>query len=79
MGVFDMVMVECPRCEMETIEFQSKAFNPYMKRYSGDDVPTVIAADINGSTASCSTCGNSYEAIAPLPPRVPIGLRKVRE
>ena len=55
MGMFDSVFATCPTCDKE-IEFQSKAGECRLKRYSINSVPPEIAVDISGHTETCE-CG----------------------
>lgn len=56
MGMFDSVMVICPRCK-SLVEFQSKAGKCDMETYSVHEVPPEIALDIDGNSESCKGCG----------------------
>ena len=55
MGMFDSVFAACPKCGKE-VEFQSKAGDCTLKRYSASSVPPEIAQDIAGDTQACE-CG----------------------
>ena len=56
MGMFDRVMVRCPRCG-EDVEFQSKAGECYMNRYTPTDAPPAVLADTIGDKQACRGCG----------------------
>ncbi len=56
MGMFDSVLVGCPKCGAE-IEFQSKSGVCEMKRYYYSSVPTAVAEDLSGESADCPKCG----------------------
>ena len=56
MGMFDIVYVECPECS-RMIEFQSKAGNCNLDRFTKRDVPPVIAIDLDGESELCK-CGH---------------------
>jgi hypothetical protein len=55
MGSFDRVIVKCD-CG-EDLEFQSKAGNCDLSTYSLNNIPIVIAIDLNGSSEMCHECG----------------------
>lgn len=69
MGMFDSIYFECPECGSE-IEEQSKAGDCYLHRYTGDDVPLAIAADIQDNIVWCQNleCGRSWviRAVTPI-------------
>jgi len=54
MGVFDTVCVPCPGCGREH-EFFSYA-DPYLDRFTLDNAPDVVLADISGQQQACG-CG----------------------
>lgn len=56
MGTYDSVSVQCP-CGRE-FEFQSKAGGCAMARYTLDDAPPAVKADIIGQAVECA-CGHS--------------------
>ena len=56
MGMFDRVLVECPKCG-KTIEFQSKAAACCLVEYKPAKVPTDIAKDIIKEFEVCNSCG----------------------
>jgi hypothetical protein len=55
MGMFDSVMVTCPKCGKLT-EFQSKAGKRMLLTYEESHVPTGIAADLSGKEGHCDEC-----------------------
>jgi len=55
MGMFDTVIVPCPKCGKQ-LEFQSKAGPCMLKRYNYKSVPPEIANSIDGDSETCS-CG----------------------
>jgi hypothetical protein len=55
MGMFDSIYVRCPECGVEH-EFQSKAGDCYLHRYSLDDAPPQVLGDLHGDTRQCK-CG----------------------
>jgi endogenous inhibitor of DNA gyrase (YacG/DUF329 family) len=56
MGMYDSVMVNCPKCGT-LVELQSKAGKCKMEKYSVYEVPPEIAIDIDGHSESCNNCG----------------------
>jgi len=58
MGIYDSLYVSCPRCH-NTIEYQSKAGDCVLARYSVQNVPPDIAGDLDGEPASCKGCGST--------------------
>jgi DNA-directed RNA polymerase subunit RPC12/RpoP len=56
MGMFDSVIGICPDCGNE-VEFQSKAGDCALYRYTLDSVPPEIAKDIEGYSEKCNDCG----------------------
>lgn len=56
MGMFDSVYATCPKCNKE-VEFQSKAGECLLNRYSVDSVPPEIARSIDGDSEACEKCG----------------------
>ena len=65
MGMFDSVYVECPVCGKH-VEFQSKAGACLCKSYKQDQVPTIIALDLDGDTEFCRNCGEEIIFYAPI-------------
>lgn len=66
MGMFDSVMVPCPRCKEDVIEFQSKAGDCSLVDYSPHSVPMEIALSLDGTSESCRTCGNTVTLYMPM-------------
>lgn len=60
MGMFDSLYVPCPDCEAP-VEFQSKAGECILARFTLRDVPLKIAIDLEGQTAMCQKCGRVVE------------------
>ena len=58
MGIFDSVYVPCPGCGKEH-ELQSKAGDPYLDRFTLDNAPDVVLADISGQQVTCE-CGFTF-------------------
>ena len=57
MGMYDSLEVRCPTCGT-FVTFQSKAGDCVLDTFCLDNVPSSIADDLNGTTKSCSTCGD---------------------
>lgn len=74
MGLFDSVMFQCPKCK-GTVEVQSKAGDCILKEYPEDDVPTAIAADIDGEVYWCVVCSEDFRVITTLSKTVRCWLR----
>ena len=55
MGMFDSVIARCPKCGSE-VEFQSKAGECQLRRYSINSVPPEIAQSLVGDIETCG-CG----------------------
>lgn len=55
MGMFDTVVVTCPKCG-NALEFQSKSGPCMLKRYKYTSVPAAIAESLAGKSDTCS-CG----------------------
>jgi hypothetical protein len=56
MGMFDTVMVRCPRCG-EKSEFQSKSGKCLLNVYELDDCPKDVLADVNRHAPNiCEYC-----------------------
>ena len=61
MGMFDYVMVPCPRCGT-TEEFQSKAGDCCLDRLTLADAPPAVLADIaRDPPVECRKCGSLFE------------------
>lgn len=60
--MFDSLFVECPVCHSD-IEFQSKAHNCNLKRYSIYNVPPEIALDCRYDTKICPKCNNEIRLL----------------
>ena len=56
MGVYDSVTVACPQCQRD-LEFQSKAGDCMLSKYTIKEVPWDIAMDLDGESIRCG-CGN---------------------
>lgn len=71
MGCFDTVTTTCPLCGF-VMEFQSKAGNCNLERYSTRQVPIEIAADLAGASKVCKNCGATVHLLFNLPKIVPM-------
>ena len=58
MGMYDSLFVKCP-CGKE-IEFQSKAGDCWLIRYTIFDAPPKVAADLAGKSKQCD-CGRTVD------------------
>lgn len=72
MGLFDSVMVDCPKCGNQT-EFQSKADDDaYCRVFTPDTAPTEILIDVLNDPHFCEKCGAWFALIDPaFPPEAP--------
>lgn len=60
MGVFDSVMVPCPKCG-ETNEFQSKSGDCTLAVYSLEEAPEDVMANVNRhAPITCWRCKTRY-------------------
>lgn len=71
MGMFDSVMIRCPKCG-EQVEFQSKAGPCNLERYDQTCVPIEVAKSIEGDSESCGGCGHVLTVVTMLPQFVPV-------
>jgi len=61
MGMFDTVMVPCPRCGREA-EFQSKGGECLLREYGLETCPKDVLSDVNRhAPAKCESCGTLFE------------------
>lgn len=56
MGMFDSVIVRCPHCAGD-VEFQSKAGECKLRKYTPFSVPPEIARALDGEVRPCKQCG----------------------
>jgi hypothetical protein len=59
MGVFDSVLVSCPKCSTLNV-VQSKSGPCRLDYYHLDEAPVEVLADINRHPVSCIDCGTPY-------------------
>jgi len=65
MGIFDSVYAPCPHCG-KLVEFQSKASeDAYMRRFTVDDAPAEILADVMNNPEHCMSCGGWMALVDP--------------
>jgi len=64
MGMFDSVMVPCPRCGSET-EAQSKSGACLLDEYTLDDAPGDVMLDVNRHAPFSCSCGCKFSVNAP--------------
>lgn len=55
MGLFDTVHFRCPSCNTAH-EIQSKAGECILQDFEANEVPSKIAADLDGERVSCKSC-----------------------
>ena len=67
MGMFDSVMVPCPKCG-KPVEFQSKEGACDMSVYSIESAPIPILYDIINWPVYCEACGQWFALIDPKHP-----------
>lgn len=61
MGLYDTVMVPCPKCGHEE-EFQSKGGACALDKYTLANAPADVLSDVNRhSPARCSACGTHFK------------------
>lgn len=61
MGMFDSVMVPCPKCE-NRVEFQSKSGDCELRTYQLENCPTDVLCDVNRhSPHYCTNCGIKFK------------------
>lgn len=61
MGVFDTVLVKCPKCKEEN-EFQSKSGACILANYTLEKCPADVLFDVNRhAPVPCEKCGTLYE------------------
>lgn len=56
MGLYDSLYVRCPKCSAR-IEFQSKAGDCTLARYTLRNCPPEIAIDLDRESQACEKCG----------------------
>lgn len=59
MGMFDTVHARCPNCGA-SITTQSKAGVCLLNDYSAENLPAVIAADVEGERMHCEVCDGTF-------------------
>ena len=61
MGMFDTVLVPCPKCGTES-EFQSKGGECMLRTYKLDDCPSDVLSDVNRHSPNiCEQCETKFE------------------
>ena len=60
MGMFDSVVVNCPKCGEET-EFQSKSGDCFLNVFTLEDCPNDVFSDINRHSPYKCSCGIFFE------------------
>lgn len=59
MGVYDSVMVKCPKCNEEN-EFQSKSGECSLRVYNLEDCPDDVLCNVNRHSPMRCVCGVAY-------------------
>jgi len=60
MGMFDSVMVPCPKCG-EVSEFQSKGGDCILREYTLETAPADVLSDVNRHAPNtCGKCGTIF-------------------
>jgi hypothetical protein len=71
MGMFDTVMVPCPRCDTPN-EFQSKSGDCLLDAYTLENAPDDVLEGIRGDEELCRKCGTLFTVeITDTPPARP--------
>ena len=60
MGMFDTVIVPCPKCGQEH-EFQSKSGDCFLEVYTLENCPDEVMVNINRHSPCKCDCGAIYE------------------
>ena len=60
MGMYDSVMVNCPKCGEER-EFQSKSGDCFLEVYTLENCPDDVMANVNRHSPCRCGCGAFYE------------------
>ncbi len=60
MGLFDEVCTQCPHCGAD-MDWQSKAGECVMRRYSLGDCPTEIGRDLKDTLMECDNCKRVFK------------------
>ncbi len=69
MGCFDEVVFDCPGGCGERLGIQTKAGECSMSTFPADDVPMMLAADVDGQTTYCAVCDKMWRLTLPFGPR----------
>ncbi|MFA5319533.1 MAG: hypothetical protein WC387_04210 [Candidatus Paceibacterota bacterium] len=64
MGVFDTVLVKCPKCGKKN-DFQTKSGDCFLEVYELDNCPDNVLADVNRHSPCHCKCGTIYEVDIP--------------
>ena len=79
MGVYDSVMVSCPRCGQEN-EFQSKYGRCRLYVFKLKDAPDDVMKDVNRhAPCECGKCGCFYQVDVATRTPVEVGAEKTRQ
>jgi uncharacterized protein YbaR (Trm112 family) len=75
MGMFDSLIVACPKCHKE-LEFQSKSGSCGLDVYNADNLPPEVAIGMNGDIIKCQHCKTNFRLECNFPKKVKIKLIK---
>ena len=56
MGMFDELVVVCPKCHEGHLEWQSKAGGCTLAAYTLENMPPEVAGDLADETSECDNC-----------------------
>lgn len=59
MGLYNSIYFACPRCDAR-LEAQSKAGDTECSTFESNEVPVVIAKDIENETLHCEACDRDW-------------------
>ncbi len=75
MGMFDTIMVKCPKCGEEH-EFQSKSGECILDVYTLDNCPDDVMADVNRHSPCDCDCGEKFKVDIPTKKAVSVEQKK---
>lgn len=64
MGIFDTVLVNCPKCGQEH-EFQSKSGECFLRTYTLADCPDDVMINVNRHSPKLCDCGMLFQVDIP--------------
>lgn len=72
MGMYDSVMVKCPKCGEEQ-EFQTKSGDCFLDVYTLEDCPDDVMVDVNRHSPYDCNCGEVFQVDIPTRKAVSLG------